>query len=109
MQGIAINAIEGAVLPKKNDPIINLNTEQYCDDYARAFNQALDAQGYVRLTLYRGKLIDLIFLNTKKIHGWSCEKISHLHLDNPDRIIIESLADAIIANLKDLITVVKGE
>lgn len=53
--------------------------------------------------LDRKKLIDLIFLNTKKVHGWSCEKISHLHLDNPDRVIIESLADAIIAAEKEII------
>lgn len=108
MPGIAINEIVGAMVEKKQENFarstssrdhegnvelsnkINVKCEHSC-----GYNQGRDAQGQVRLILDREKLID--FLSKQK--GW---KRMHVLPEGA-----EMLADAIIAKLKSLITVVK--
>lgn len=113
MQGIAINEIEGAhnwdedriyqfmvdylpeLCPRNNETGKDLQMGIQAIRRGKEIIKALDAQGQVRLTLDRDKLIDFLSKQT----GW---KRMHVLPEGA-----EMLADALIANLKGLITVVK--
>lgn len=108
MQGIAINEIEGVMVEKKicnrhqsmtdNPPGINNCISCFGIEL---FNQGCDAQGQVRLTLDRDKTAILIADWLKKPREIN-ETVETMYINGG----IE-LADALNANLKDLITVVK--
>lgn len=114
MQGLAINEIEGAVTRRRKTQHLRCQcvtpftanpavTQCLCgarESYI--FNDGIDAQGQVRLTLDREKTAEILYKTMAPITAswqeWEHEK---------SRSEFYKLTDALNANLKDLITVVK--
>ena len=94
MTGIPIRDIEGALVDRISSSTGGL-------DYVNGHNFAITQQGSVKITLNRGKLANIIsnYMKTPR----TTEKIIAEFYTNCGL----ELADAIIANLKDLLEVVK--